>query len=352
MQNRRNFLKWTAASAALLSLGKKSFASETSRIAVSKNAVKPIVISTWNFGIQANAAAWKVLQAGGRALDAVETGTRVPEADPTIQTIGLGGLPDRDGHVTLDACVMDEKGNAGSVGCLENIVHAVSVARLVMEKTPHVMLVGEGAFQFALSQGFKKENLLTPASEKAWKEWLKTSHYEPQMNIENKTSGDTNVSSAFSPLRLPGNQYNHDTIGMLAIDMNGDLSGACTTSGLAYKMHGRVGDSPIIGDGLFVDNEVGGATSTGVGEANMRICGTHTVVEMMRLGHSPEEACKIAVERVVKMDYNYAKSIQLGFLAINKQGEVGAYCLQPGFNFAVYSNDIPNQLIDSKYHFN
>lgn len=344
MQNRRHFLRLAALGGGIFAVDRKALARPAAR------QVKPLVVSTWNFGLQANETAWKILKANGRALDAVEAGARVPEADPSIQTIGLGGLPDRDGYVTLDACVMDEKGNAGSVGCLQHIVHAVSVARRVMEKTPHVMLVGEGALQFALAEGFKKEKLLTPASEAAWKKWLKTSKYEPVMNIENKTAPAPGAT-AFNPLRLPGNIYNHDTIGILAIDQEGNLSGACTTSGMAFKMHGRVGDSPIIGAGLFVDNEVGAATSTGVGEANMRICGTHTVVELMRQGHSPEDACRLAVERVVHHDRAYAESIQLGFLAINRQGEVGAYCLQKGFNYAVYSDDIPNKLFDGKNYF-
>jgi N4-(beta-N-acetylglucosaminyl)-L-asparaginase len=349
MQDRRKFLKLAALGGGVMAVDKKALASA---IKERKPAVKPIVVSTWNFGLQANETAWKILKQSGRALDAVEAGARVPEADPNIHTIGLGGYPDRDGHVTCDACVMDEFGNAGSVGCLEYIVHAVSVARLVMEKTPHVLLVADGALQFALSQGFKKVNLLTPAAEKAWKEWLKTSKYQPVMNIENIAAPPADTSgTAFNPLKLPGNVYNHDTIGIIAIDQRGNLGGACTTSGMAFKMHGRVGDSPIIGDGLFVDNNIGAATSTGVGEANMRICGTHTVVEMMRVGHSPEEACKIAVERVVKHNLNYAKSIQLGFLAINKHGEVGAFCLQKGFNYAVLSDEIPNKLFDGKSYF-
>jgi N4-(beta-N-acetylglucosaminyl)-L-asparaginase len=348
MQNRRNFLKLAALGGGVFSLDKRSIASAMGGGGAHGG---PVVVSTWNFGIQANAAAWKIIKQGGRALDAVETGARIPEADPDIHTIGLGGLPDRDGYVTLDACVMDEKGNAGAVGCMEHIVHAVSVARRVMEKTPHVMLVGEGAFQFALAQGFKQQKLLTPAAEAAWKQWLKTSRYQPVINIENKTAPKNDGATAFNPLMLPGNSYNHDTIGILAIDQQGNLSGACTTSGMAYKMHGRVGDSPIIGAGLFVDNEIGAATSTGVGEANMRICGTHTVVELMRQGHSPEEACKLAVERVVKHNYAYAKSIQLGFLAINKRGEVGAYCLQKGFNYAVCSDKVSNKLFDGKHYF-
>lgn len=257
-------------------------------------------------------------------MDAVEAGARVPEGDPKETSVGLGGLPDRDGHVTLDACIMDEQGNIGSVAFLEGIVHPVSVARLVMEKTPHVMLVGEGAQQFALANGFKKEKLLTKESEKAWKEWLKEKKYKPIANIEN-----------------------HDTIGILALDVNGNISGACTTSGMAYKMRGRVGDSPIIGAGLYVDNEVGAATSTGVGEEVIRIVGCHLVVELMRQGHSPEAACKLAVERIIQKNPSKAKEIQVGFLALNKNGDYGAFCLQKGFTFAVYQPS-GNTLSDSK----
>ncbi len=343
MQTRRNFLR-------LATIGGGTLALTARKTMAKDKATKPIVISTWKFGLRANQKAWSILQNDGKALDAVESGARLVEADPSIQTIGYGGFPDRDGFVTLDACVMDEKGNAGSVGCMENIVHAVSVARKVMEKTPHVMLVGEGAKQFAIAQGFKEQNLLTPESKKAWKKWLKKSEYQPEINIENKSAGKNTAFHA-SPLTLPGNRYNHDTIGILAIDKKGNLSGACTTSGMAFKMHGRVGDSPIIGAGLYVDNEVGAATATGVGEANMRMCGTHTVVELMRQGYDPEEACKKALERVVKHNYNYAKSIQLGFLAMNKEGKVGAYCLQKGFNYAVLSESSPNQLIDGKHYF-
>lgn len=290
----------------------------------------PIVVSTWDFGKAANAEAWKILATGGRALDAVEAGVRVPEADESNQSVGYGGLPDRDGRVTLDACIMDEQYNIGSVMCLEHIIHAISVARLVMEKTPHVQLVGDGALQFALANGFRKENLLTPASEKAWKEWLTTSKYEPVMNIENKLYNKENDP-------MPGGINNHDTIGMVAMDTNGHLSGACTTSGMAYKMHGRVGDSPIIGAGLYVDNEIGAATSTGVGEEVVRIVGSHLVVELMRQGNKPETACRKAVERIISRSPEKAKKIQVGFLAINKKGEYGAYALQPGFTYSVRS---------------
>ncbi len=294
---------------------------------------KPIVISTWDFGQAANEGAWKVLSQGGHALDAVEAGVKIPEADPNNQSVGMGGLPDRDGKVTLDACIMDGMGNCGGVAALEHVVHAISVARKVMENTPHVLLVGQGATQFALEQGFPKENLLTPKSEAAWKEWLKTSHYQPVMNVENqlyhKQTGD-----------MPGGPNNHDTIGMIAIDASGKLGGACTTSGMAYKLRGRVGDSPIIGAGLFVDDEAGAATSTGVGEEVIRICGTHLVVELMRQGRSPQAACEEAVKRIVQKGPERSKTLQVGFLAISPQGEIGAYALQKGFTYAVRTGSI------------
>lgn len=318
-KTRRDFLKLSALGAGMLPVAQS--------LASTPEATKPIVLSTWNFGLAANEAAWKILSANGRALDAVEAGARVPEGDPKETSVGLGGLPDRDGRVTLDACIMDEHGGCGSVAFLEHIVHPISVARLVMEKTPHVMLVGDGALQFALANGFKKEKLLTKESEQAWKEWTKKSEYKPVANIEN-----------------------HDTIGIIALDANGNLSGACTTSGMAYKMHGRVGDSPIIGAGLYVDNEIGAATSTGVGEEVIRIVGCHLVVELMRQGHSPQEACQLAVERILKKNPAKAKEVQVGFLALNKNGEYGAYCLQKGFTYARY-DATGNKLFDSKSNF-
>ena len=328
MINRRKFIKASALTATLLAVDKKSIANEV-ELPKQQKINQPIVISTWDFGVAANADAWKVLNKNGSALDAVEQGVWVPEADETNQTVGYGGLPDRDGKVTLDACIMDHLGNCGAVLALEHIMHPISVARKVMEKTPHVILAGDGALQFALEQGFKKENLLTPASEKAWKEWLKTAKYNPVMNIENK------LYDKVAPQKLPGNQYNHDTIGMLALDAQGNLSGACTTSGMAYKLHGRVGDSPIIGAGLYIDNEVGGATSTGVGEEVIRNVGSFLVVELMRQGYSPENACKEAVMRIIRKKPETAKNIQVGFLALNKKGEYGAYAIQKGFSFAV-----------------
>lgn len=309
----------------------------------SADAGHPVVISTWDFGQVANLEAWKTLGAGGRALDAVEAGVKIPEADPTNHSIGYGGLPDRDGHVTLDACIMDEAYNCGSVMCIEHIVHPISVARLVMEKTPHVVLSGEGALQFALANGFKKENLLTPESERMWKEWLKTSKYNPEINVENRL-----YDKAHDP--MPGGHSNHDTIGMIAIDAKGNLGGACTTSGLAYKMRGRVGDSPIIGAGLYVDNEVGGATSSGVGEEVIKIVGSHLIVELMRQGATPAAACTEAIHRIVKRNAAKAKDIQVGFLAINKKGEYGAFALQKGFTYSVKSDTVEKIFSSASYY--
>ncbi len=328
MSTRRKFLQQSLLGTAGVVTGAASLAAMDQ--AQARGAV---VVSTWNMGTEANRAAWKILAKNGYALDAVEAGVRVPEADPRGNSVGYGGLPDRDGRVTLDACIMDDRYNCGSVMCLEHIMHPISVARLVMEKTPHIILVGEGAHRFALANGFKKENLLTPESEKAWKEWLKTSKYEPVMNIENKAYSYNKQTDP-----MPGGIDNHDTIGMLAIDNSSRMSGACTTSGLAYKMQGRVGDSPVIGAGLYVDPEVGAATATGVGEEVIRIVGAHLIVELMRQGRKPEAACKEAVERLIKRNPGKAKDIQVGFLALSKSGEFGAYALQKGFTYAVKSN--------------
>ena len=285
--------------------------------------IRPMVIATWNHGIAANEAAWKVLEEGGRALDAVEQGVRVTEADPEGTSVGIGGFPDRTGVVSLDACIMDEKGDCGSVAFLQDIKHPISVARRVMEKTPHVMLVGAGAQEFAISEGFEPENLLTPKAEAAWKKWLASNDPDARQEI---------------------NAENHDTIGMVALDASGNLSGACTTSGAAWKLHGRVGDSPIIGAGLYVDNEVGGAAATGWGEAVIRVVGCHLVVEFMRQGHDPETACRMAVERVIAKNPDY-REIQVGFIALNKQGDFGGYCIQPGFDYAIYGPREGNRLL-------
>ncbi len=276
-------------------------------------ATYPIVICTWDF-MNASAKAWEVLKNGGNALDAIEQGVKVEEDDVNNQTVGTGGRPDRDGNVTLDACIMDKDGNCGAVLAIQNIANPISVARKVMEDTPHVMLAGAGAEQFAYEKGFEKANLLTEQSRLEWLEWKKTSEYKPIINIEN-----------------------HDTIGMLAIDKNGDIAGGCTTSGMAYKMAGRIGDSPIIGAGLFVDNEVGGATATGVGEEVVRTVGSFLIVELMRQGKSPQQACEEGVKRI--MEKNEGRNdFQIGFIAINKKGETGGYCVQPGFTYRTYSD--------------
>jgi isoaspartyl peptidase/L-asparaginase-like protein (Ntn-hydrolase superfamily) len=318
MISRRSFVSKSALAFAGLSLVKNSVSQTFSQ----NSGGYPIVISTWDHGMPANEAAWKILSAGGYSLDAVEAGVRVPEADPKVITVGFGGIPDASGKVTLDACIMDEKGRAGCVTCLEHIKHPISVARLVMEKTPHVMLSAKGALEFALENGFQKENLLTPEMKKAWKKWKKEKRgFSTKINIENQLL------------------ENHDTIGMLAIDEDGRMAGACTTSGMGYKMPGRVGDSPIIGAGLFVDSEVGGAVATGSGELVMKTLGTFLVVEMMRNGMSPTEACEQAVKRIAKKIPDYQQH-QVGFLALNRLGEYGSFCIQPGFNFAVKTNTV------------
>jgi len=280
----------------------------------------PLVIATWNVK-NATAKAWEVLHSGGSTLDAVEQGCRVEEADASGQSVGKGGLPDRDGHVTLDACIMDQHGNCGSVVYLENIVHAISVARKVMENTPHVMLAGKGAKEFAISQGFELEDLLTEASKKDWEEWKIKSEYKPIINIEN-----------------------HDTIGMLAIDKYGDISGACTTSGLAFKMAGRVGDSPIIGSGLFVDNEIGACVATGLGEEVMKTVGSFLVVELMRQGKTPQEACEEAIGRIVNKPSSDYKNFQVGYIAVNKQGITGSYSIHQNFSMTKYQDGVNEQL--------
>lgn len=333
MKRRRFVRDSLLGSGALLGAGFTGTACSSAANAAQTVAQFPIVISTWDFGQAANEEAWKILSKGGRALDAVEAGAKVPEADEKNQSVGYGGLPDREGRVTLDACIMDENYGCGSVMCLEHIKHPISVARLVMEKTPHIVLTGDGALQFALANGFKKENLLTPSSEKSWKEWLKESKYEPKMNIENQLYNKENDP-------MPGGPDNHDTIGIVALDGKGNLSGGCTTSGMAYKMRGRVGDSPIIGAGLYVDNEIGAATSTGVGEEVIRIVGSHLVVELMRQGFTPQKACEEAVQRIIKRSPEKSKNIQVGFLALNKKGEYGAYALQKGFTYSVRTEGV------------
>ena len=302
MMKRRDFLKTGA-----IGITVPSVIFGDSNINTNKN--NPIILSTWNHGLPANDAAWKVLENDGSAMDAAEAGARVAEADPTITSVGFGGLPDEQGNVTLDACVMDSNGNAGSVAFLQNIIHPVSVARKVMEDTKHVMLVGEGARLFAVSQGFEEMDLLTVESRQAWKEWEK--------KRREMTPHET-----------------HDTISVLVQDKNGDLAGACTTSGWAYKLHGRVGDSPIIGAGLFVDNEIGCAAATGLGEEVIKTTGSFLVVELMRQGYDPTVACEEALNRVIKA-HNGKPDFQIGYIALRKDGEIGSACLKWSFEYAL-----------------
>lgn len=333
MSQRRDFIK----KAALGTIGVSTILScknltekegDTAGKEVVKSQKKPVIISTWNHGLPANEETWEALKNGKPVLDAIETGMKIPEADPKVRSVGYGGFPDREGKVTLDACIMDHNSDCGSVSFLQGIKHPISVAKKVLQNTPHVMLSGQGALQFALSEGFTEENLLTAEAEKDWKKWIEESKYKPVINIEN-----------------------HDTISMLVVDNDGNISGACTTSGAAWKMHGRVGDSPIIGAGLFLDNEVGAAAATGLGEAVIRTAGSAMVVELMRQGKSPFEACKEIVERIYNKHKNHKdmEYLQVGFIAVNKNGEHAGYSLRSGFNYAVYDEDNGNRMEDAQF---
>ncbi|MBK6565824.1 MAG: N(4)-(beta-N-acetylglucosaminyl)-L-asparaginase [Saprospiraceae bacterium] len=293
-----------------------------------KKKPKAIVLSTWDSGLEVNKVALQHLQNKSSALDAVEKAGIFIE-NTTNCCVGLGGNPDRTGKVTLDACIMDHKFQCGSVAFLQRIKNPISVAKKIMETTPHVMLVGQGAQDFATQNGFDLEpDELSENAKQNYNQWLKTSNYNPEINIENKV-----------PAKLPDGKENHDTMGTICIDNSGHLAGMCTTSGMAYKLHGRVGDSPIIGSGLYVDGQTGAATCSGQGEEVIRICGTHTIVEYMRNGMSPASACKKTIERIVNIDPVKAKKFQVGFIAINKKGEYGAYSIQPNFSYAVTFED-------------
>lgn len=324
MQSRRKFLQLTG----LAAIG-SSFTTIQSN-----TTTKPIVIATWDSGIEVAKVAFDMMQKKGKALDAVEKGAMHIENQLNC-CVGLGGYPDRDGIVTLDACIMDYLSNAGSVASLERIKHPISVARKVMETTPHVMLVGEGAQKFALQNGFQLEDgKLSKDAENAYKDWLKTSEYKPFINIESTRK----QNGPFAPYYFSDGTLNHDTMGLVALDSFGNLGGACTTSGMAFKIHGRVGDSPIIGAGLFVDNQVGAVTSSGLGEEVVKVCGSHLVTEFMRQGYSPTIACKKAIERIIQREPKKAKEIQVGFIALNKKGQHGSFAIQSGFEYAVHSN--------------
>ncbi|MBL9134618.1 MAG: N(4)-(beta-N-acetylglucosaminyl)-L-asparaginase [Verrucomicrobiales bacterium] len=274
----------------------------------------PLIVSTWPFGKPANEKALQVLQAGGGRLDAIVDGISVTEHDLSVSSVGAGGDPNAEGVVSLDACIMDGPTHkCGSVAAVEGILPVIGLARAVMEKTRHVMLVGDGARRFALANGFKDTDLLTEAARRRWQEWK-----------ARQTGGQ--------PASAPPDS--HDTIAMVILGSDGQLAGGCSTSGLSYKLPGRVGDSPIIGSGLYVDNDVGAAGATGVGENILRFCGTFQVVELMRAGASPAEACAETIRRIQRK-HPAGTDLAINFLAIDRRGRFGAAGTGDGFPYAV-----------------
>jgi N4-(beta-N-acetylglucosaminyl)-L-asparaginase len=273
---------------------------------------RPLYVSTWPFGKAVNEQALKAHQNGADRLGAIEQGIWVAEEDAANASVGLGGTPNADGVVQLDSCIMDGPGQrAGSVAAIEDVLHPISVARKVMEDTPHVMLAGAGAKKYALENGFEKADLLTPERERAWKEWKKE-----QKALKR------------------ANEDNHDTITLLSLDADGNLAGGCSTSGWGYKIPGRVGDSPIIGGGLYVDNEIGACGATGKGENVMRYCASFLAVEFMRMGLDPQSACIATIERLARVDPE-GLDLSIFFIAIDKQGRFGAAGVGNGFKYAV-----------------
>ncbi len=267
-----------------------------------------MILSTWAFGLAANEAGWGVLSRGGSALDAVQAAATVTESNPEITSVGYGGLPNEMGTVQLDAAVIDGKtGRMGAVGALEGVRNPASVARKILEKNKHIFLVGDGSRSFALKNGFQEENLNTPAN---------TAWYTEQLKKRSAEQG-------------------HDTIGVLALDKSGNSAVVCTTSGLGMKWAGRVGDSPLIGSGLYLDGKVGGAVGTGVGERAIEVCGAFAIVEFIRNGLSPQAACEKLIRRVVERNA-HRDAFQLAFIALDPNGEIGGAAIQEGFVYAVH----------------
>ena len=311
---------------------------------------RPIVISSAN-GLKATAKAMEMIQQGSDALDAVIAGVNIVEDDPKDMSVGYGGLPNEDGVVELDSSVMHgPSGRGGAVASLRNIKNPSKVARTVMERSDHVLMVGEGALRFAVAHGFKEENLLTDEAREVWLKWKENLSTEddwlPPHDINSKDIGEA-VRDALR---------NHGTINCDALDLNGNISGVTTTSGLAFKIPGRVGDSPILGAGLYVDNEVGAAGSTGRGEANLLSLSSVMIVEYMRQGKSPEDACLMACERIARQtkerrlqDDNGRPNFNVTFYAINKKGEYGGSAIWSGPKYALNTGEKESRLIDCSF---
>jgi len=346
---RRDFLKSAALAGAATLAGEKLGGLGELR-AQTKAPGKPVVISSGN-GLKATARAMEMLQGGADALDAVIAGVNIVEDDPTDHSVGYGGLPNEEGVVELDSSVMHgPTGRGGAVGALQNIKNPSKVARTVMERTDHVLLVGEGALKFAKAHGFKEENLLTDEAREIWLKWKETMSNQddwlPPHDIDTKNIGEV----------LKPYVQHHGTINCDAIDLNGNISGVTTTSGMAFKIPGRVGDSPILGAGLYVDNEIGAAGSTGRGEANLLACSSVMVVEHMRQGKSPEEACLLACKRIAQMtkekrllDDAGRPNFQVSFYALNKRGEHGCGSIWSGVQYAVNTGQKESHLEEGAY---
>jgi isoaspartyl peptidase/L-asparaginase-like protein (Ntn-hydrolase superfamily) len=310
----------------------------------------PLIISTWSFGRRGNDAAWAALGGGGSSLNAVETACRVIEADASVDSVGFGGLPDRDGRVTLDACIMLSPAECGSVCAISRSMHPASIARRVMERTEHVMLAGPGADEFAAAQGFAQDRLLSDEARTAWEQWRL--HPDPIDQSRDALDASSPRRDSLRPVdrdgsgrlfRSPSSSLaasdesrwaGHDTIGVLALDARGVLAGACSTSGMPYKLPGRVGDSPIIGHGLYVDPRHGAATATGTGELIMGVCGSFLAVELMRQGAKPIDALVAVLGRIVA-EYTLRDRDQVAMVALTPQGEYASAALRNGYKTSV-----------------
>ncbi len=289
-----------------------------------------LVLSTWHFGKTANRAAWEALmRPGAQALDAVEAGCRAVEADPEVTSVGYGGIPDAAGDVTLDAVIMESPARCGGVAYLRGFPHPISVARRVMEKTPHVLLVGAGAEDFARREGFTPQELLTPAAKERWEQYRRD-----RGRGRPAEHGASERDSATA---------GHDTVGVLVRSADGRLAGGCSTSGLAFKLPGRVGDSPIVGHGLYVDPDVGAAVGTGHGELISRVCGTFLIIEEMRRGTAPLAAIETTLQRIARACRPLPQQ-QAAFLAVTPDGRWAAGSLRPGFQAALRTDALDTLL--------